>query len=499
MARRSFSVRQYPPANPSFPTVDSVMNRDTMAEAQDYMGMLAEDRRRYASRVALTDPEGAGIATADIDGMNDGFRSLVSTGRDPAEAAHAIGTVGRVFGSYGNVEDDATFLARFADTRGTDLPSVAREFEAHRKVFGDNYATAYGFNSQVTPSSSHYEDINNGYSDVLSAMRAIEDRYDWQFSRATYRDVMQRTARVAADLAVTGLTLSDVGAEDVVRYALAQNGSLRENVRNPVADLVAAQRSDSASLSLFGDGDYDSAGNRSGDGGNRESNDFGLLRAIRQRVFDHRARAMKAGLGPDDFSDTSLLRRDLADSLRMFSTSSARVSDDTFLRVADSVIDGLRKRSDRVVLSDIARAVADSSSPDQAAALGRWSRSLMLESPEAQRIIDGVTAGFVSRYAGAAGVSLRDPLVTAFSAKVGNALRRKFLDGQAIAGLGGLDAALVPGSELAKSVEDSSLGYISAFGNLAAGKMAQYEAKLKKAQEAKIALEQERQNLGLAD
>lgn len=499
MARRGSMNRQYPPASPSFPTVDSVMNRDTMAEARDYMGMLAEDRRRYASRVAMTDPEGAGIATADIDGMNDGFRSLVATGWDPAEAAHAIGTVGRVFGSYGNVEDDATFLARFADTRGTDLPSVAREFEAHRKVFGDNYATAYGFNSQVTPSSSHYEDINNGYSDVLSAMRAIEDRYDWQFSRATYRDVMQRTARVAADLAVTGLTLSDVGAEDVVRYALAQNGSLRENVRNPVADLVAAQRSDSASLSLFGDGDYDSAGNRSGDGGNRESNDFGLLRAIRQRVFDHRARAMKAGLGPDDFSDTSLLRRDLADSLRMFSTSSARVSDDTFLKVADGLIEGLRNRSDKVVVSDVARKVANDSSPDQAAALGKWVRSLMLDSPEAQRILDGVTASYVTKYAGAAGVSLRDPLVTAFSAKVGNTLRRKFLDGQTIAGLDGFGDALALDPEIAKSVAESSAGYIQAFGNLAAGKMAQYEAKLRKALEAKMELERQKEAAGLGD
>lgn len=499
MARGSFANRQYPPANPSFPTVDSMMTRDTMAEAQDYMGMLAEDRRHYAGRIAMTDPEGAGIATADIDGMNEGFRSLVTSGWDPAEAAHTIGAVGKVFGSYGNVEADATFLSRFATTRGTDLPSVAREFEAHRKVFGDNYATAYGFSSQVTPSSSHFEDINNSFSDVVSAMRSIEDRYDWQFSRSTYRDVMQRVAKVAADLSVSGLSLADVGAEDVVRYALAQNGSLRENVRNPVADLVAAQRSDSASLSLFGDGVYDSIGNRSGDGGNRESNDFGLLRAIRQRVFDHRARAMKAGLGPDDFSDTSLLRRDLADSLRMFSTSSARVSDDTFLRVADSVIDGLRQRNDKVVLSDIAKAVADSSSPDQAAALGKWSRSLMLDSPEAQRILDGVTAAYVTKYAGAAGVSLRDPLVTAFSAKVGNTLRRKFLDGQTVAGLDGLNDALALDPEIAKSVAESSAGYIQAFGNLAAGKMAQYEAKLRKAQEAKIALEQERQNLGLSD
>lgn len=499
MASRHFANRQYPPASPSFPTVDSLMERDTMAEAQDYMGMLAEDRRHYAGSIALKDPEGAGIATADIDGMNEGFRSLVTSGWDPAEAAHTIGAVGKVFGSFGNVEEDATFLSRFTATRGTDLPSVAREFEAHRKVFGDNYATAYGFNSQVTPSSSHFEDINNAFSDVVSAMRSIEDRYDWQFSRSTYRDVMQRVAKVAADLSVSGLSLADVGAEDVVRYALTQNGSLRDNAKNPIADLVAAQRADAGALSLFGDGSYDSAGNRNGDGGNRESNDFGLLRAIRQRVFDHRARAMRAGLGPNDFSDTSLLRRDIADSLRMFSTSSARVSDDTFLRVADGVIGALRNRSDRVVVSDIAKTVADSSSPDQAAALGKWARSVMLDSPEAQRTIDGVTAGFVARYAGAAGVSLRDPLVTAFSAKVGNALRRKYLDDQTIAGLEGLNAALVPGSELAKSVEDSAIGYVAAFGNLIKGKQDQYDEKLRKTMNAKIELEKKRQAEGLAD
>lgn len=499
MARRGSTNRQYPPANPSFPTVDSIMNRDTMAEAQDYMGMLAEDRRGYASRIATADPEGAGIATADIDGMNEGFRSLVTSGWDPAEAAHAIGAVGKTFGSYGNVEADATFLSRFADTRGTDLPSVAREFEAHRKVFGDNYATAYGFNSQVTPSSSHFEDINNSFSDVVSAMRSIEDRYNWQFNRSTYRDVMRRVAKVAADLSVSGMTLADVGAEDVVRYALVQNGSLRDNVKNPIADFVAAQRSDEGALSLFGDGAYDTTGNRNGDGGNRESNDFGLLRAIRQRVTDHRARSMRSGLGADDFSDTTLLRQDIADSLRMFSTSSARVSDDTFLKVADGLVDGLRKRSGRVVVSDIARKVANESSPDQAAALGKWSRSLMLGSPEAQRILDGVTASYVTQYAGVAGVSLRDPLVTAFSAKVGNTLRRKFLDGQTVAGLDGLSDTLALDPEIARSVKESSAGYIRAFGDLAAGKMAQYEAKLKKAQEAKIALERAKQEAGLSD
>lgn len=497
MARTTYGNRSL-----QFPTADSLMGRDTMQEAQGYMGSLAATRRQYADRVAATDPEAAGIAIADIDGMNEGFRSLLATGWDPAEAAHAIGTVGRVFRSYGNVEADATFLSRFAETRGTDLPSVAREFEAHRKVFGDNYATAYGFNSQVTPASSHYEDINNSFSDVVSAMRSIEDRYDWQFNRATYRDVMQRVAKVAADLSVSGLSLSDVGAEDVVRYALAQNGSLRENVRNPVADLVAAQRSDMGALSLFGDGSYDSAGNRNGDGGNRESNDFGLLRAIRQRVFDHRARAMKAGLGPDDFSDTTLLRQDLADSFRMFSTSSARVSDDSFLRMADGVIDGLRGRRDKVVLSDIAREVAGLSAPDQAAALGKWSRSLMLESPEAQRILDGVTAEYVTRYAANSGVSLRDPLVTAFSAKVGNALRRKFLDGQTVAGLDGInDIALDP--EIAEAVRSESAKYVQAFQNLAAGKMAQYEAKARKTAEirnaASLELAQQKEALGIGD
>ena len=106
MARGSFANRQYPPANPSFPTVDSLMNRDTMPDAPDYMGTLATDRRHYAGGIAMTDPEGAGIATADIDGMNEGFRSLVTSGWDPAEAAHAIGAVGKTFGSYGNVEVD---------------------------------------------------------------------------------------------------------------------------------------------------------------------------------------------------------------------------------------------------------------------------------------------------------------------------------------------------------------------------------------------------------
>lgn len=419
---------------------------------QTYMRLLMKAQKLYATNLAARDPQAAGIALADMDGMRDGFQALVTEGWNGREAAHVIGAVGRVFGGYGNAIENAKQLKRFADTRGVDLVTAGNELWSLQKNFGAGYLSDYGFTGKVTPESAHYENIRDNFTDLLSAMWKVEDQYDWQFDQATYRDVFNRCRRMAADLDLAGVSVKGVGAEAIVRSALKENGSLNDDARlnGDVSALMQSTTRDRGMLTLAPGFSEDTAGNpyrsqgfgttkSERDAARADDQDFGLVRSLRQALFRHRARSVGAGRGYDDFSDTSALRQDLARSMRMFSTGSAPVSDDTFLELADGMIASVKEGAPTSVV-ELAQRLAAVSSDDQAEALGVWTRSLMMDTAEGDRRLRETAYPFIEELAASTGLGYKDPAMGPFVAQTYNIVKRAFLDRRTVAGLDSMTA-----------------------------------------------------------
>lgn len=440
----------HPAIGGTFPTVGTG-EEDSLRAGQLHMRNLLKAQKAYATNLAAKDPQAAGMAFADMDGMRDGFRSLVTEGWDGREAAHVMGAVGRVFGGYGNAVENARQLKRYASTRGVDIQTAGNELWSLQKNFGAGYLSDYGFNGKVTPESAHYENIRDNFTDFLSAMWKIEDQYNWQFNQATYRDVFNRCRGIAADLDLSGLSVKGVGAEAIVRAALKENGSLNDDamLSAPVTRLMQSRHLDRGLVALAPGFSEDTAGNpfAAGTAGSAkerlaledDNRDFGLLRSLRQALFRHRAGAVNNGRGADDFSDTSTLRGEFANSFRMFSTGSAGVSDDTFLRLADTMISGIGQgRKTSVVEAAQALVSSGAVDPEQADALSVWTRSLMMDTAEGDRMLRETAYPFIEQLAMQSGVSMKDPAIAPFVARTYNLVRRTLLDRKVVAGLEGL-------------------------------------------------------------
>ena len=451
---------------------------------QTYMRSLMKAQKLYATNLAARDPQAAGIALADMDGMRDGYQALVTEGWNGREAAHVIGAVGRVFGGYGNAVENAKQLKRFADTRGVDLVTAGNELWSLQKNFGAGYLSDYGFTGKVTPESAHYENIRDNFTDLLSAMWKVEDQYDWQFDQATYRDVFNRCRRMAADLDLAGVSVKGVGAEAIVRSALKENGSLNDDARlnGDVSALMQSTTRDRGLLTLAPGFSEDTAGNpyrsqgfgttkSERDAARADDQDFGLVRSLRQALFRHRARSVGAGRGYDDFSDTSALRQDLARSMRMFSTGSAPVSDDTFLELADGMIASVRAGAPTSVV-DLAQRLAEVSSDDQAEALGVWTRSLMMDTAEGDRRLRETAYPFIEELAASTGLGYKDPAMEPLVAQVYGMVRRSFLDRRTVAGLNELTAE-TSDEDLWKGVKASLEPQLKKFRDTVAARNAQ--------------------------
>lgn len=440
--------------NPALGAFPSAGQEDDngMRAGQMHMRNLMKAQKAYATALSAKDPQAAGMAFADLDGMKDGFRSLVAEGWNGKEAAHVIGAVGRVFGGYGNASENARQLRRYAATRGVDIQTAGNELWSLQKNFGAGYLSDYGFSGKVTPDSAHYENIRDNFTDFLSAMWKIEDQYDWQFSQATYRDVFNRCRGIAADLDLSGLSVKGVGAEAIVRAALKENGSLNDDamLSAPVTDLMRSRSLDRSLVTLAPGFPEDTAGNPFGapaaattarERAEQEDDgrDFGLVRSLRQALFRHRAGAVNAGRGANDFTDVSTLRNDFANSFRAFSTGSAHVSDETFLRLADTVIAGVMT-GQPVPVTDAVRALATSGevSPDQADALSTWSRSLMMDTAEGERTVREMAYPFIEQIAMEAGMSMKDPAIAPFVARAYGLVKRTLKDRKTVADLDGL-------------------------------------------------------------
>lgn len=424
-----------------------------MRAGQAHMRNLLRAQKAYATNLATKDPQAAGMAFADLDGMRDGFQALTAEGWNGRDAAHTVGVVGRVFGGYSNVVENAKQLKRYAATRGVDMQTAGNELWSLQKNFGAGYLSEYGFTGKVTPDSAHYENIRNNFTDLLSALWKVEDQYNWQFNEATYKDVFNRCRGIAADLDSSGLSMKSVGAEEIVRAALKENGSLNDDamLSAPVTRLMQSRVGDRDLVTLSPGFSGDTAGNpfsampagstaRERTAVEDDHKDFGLVRQLRQALFRHRAGTVNAGRDADDFSDTSTLRQEFANDFRMFSTGSARVSDATFLRLADEMIAGIAQGRPTSV-TEAAQQLAEGGTigEDQAGALATWSRSLMMDTAEGERMLREVTYPFIEQIAMEAGVSMKDPAVAPFVARAYSIVRRALADRKVVASLEGLE------------------------------------------------------------
>lgn len=429
-------------------------NDNGLKAGQTYMRSLMKAQKAYAMNLAIKDPQAAGIALADIDGMRDGFASLVAEGWNGREAAHMIGAVGRTFGGYGNSVENAKQLKRFADTRGVDLMTAGNELWSLQKNFGAGYLTDYGFTGKVTPDSAHYENIRNNFTDILSAMWKIEDDYNWQFDQATYRDVFNRCRKVAADLDLAGLSMKAVGAEAIVRSALRDNGSLNDDskLNRAVSDLMSSQMRDRNLFTLAPGFTADTASNPFSAPGaattraERQAEaddlrDFGLLRSMRQELFRHRARSVNAGLGANDFTDYQALKDGFVRSFRAFSTGSAAVDDKTFDALAERMIASIRA-GERTSVTEAAADVAKTADPSQVEALGVWSRSLLMDTADGDRRLRETAFPFIEEIAASTGLSYKDPAMEPFIAQTYNLVKRAFLDRRTVADLDSMTAEM---------------------------------------------------------
>lgn len=425
---------------------------DGMKAGRAHLRGLMKAQRLYAMNLAARDPQAAGMALADLDGMRDGFGALVGEGWNGKEAAHVLGAVGRVFGGYGNAVENAKQLKRFADTRGVDLQTAGNELWSLQKNFGAGYLTDYGFTGKVTPESAHYENIRNNFTDILSAMWKVEDDYDWQFDQATYRDVFNRCRRIAADLDLAGLSLKAVGAEAVVRSALKDNGSLNDDSRldRAVSDLMASPLRDRNLITLAPGFAADTASNPFSAPGaattraerqaeEEDLRDFGLLRSMRQELFRHRARSVNAGLGADDFTDYQTLQNGFVRAFRAFSTGSAAVDDKTFSALAKNLIASIRAGKQTSVM-EAAAELAPRLSMSQADALGQWSRSLLMDTADGDRRLRDTAFPFIEEIAAQTGMSYKDPAMEPFIAQTYNIVKRSFLDRRTVANLDSVTA-----------------------------------------------------------
>ena len=425
---------------------------DGVKAGRAHLRGLMKAQRLYAMNLAARDPQAAGMALADLDGMRDGFDALVGEGWNGKEAAHVLGAVGRVFGGYGNATENAKQLKRFADTRGVDLQTAGNELWSLQKNFGAGYLTDYGFTGKVTPESAHYENIRDNFTDILSAMWKVEDDYDWQFDQATYRDVFNRCRRIAADLDLAGLSLKAVGAEAVVRSALKDNGSLNDDSKldRAVSDLMASPLRDRNLITLAPGFAADTASNPFSAPGaattraerqaeEEDLRDFGLLRSMRQELFRHRARSVNAGLGADDFTDYQTLQNGFVRAFRAYSTGSAAVDDKTFSALAENLIASIRTGKQTSVV-EAAAELAPKLSVSQSDALGQWSRSLLMDTADGDRRLRDTAFPFIEEIAAQTGMSYRDPAMEPFIAQTYNIVKRSFLDRRTVANLDSVTA-----------------------------------------------------------
>lgn len=312
------------------------------------------------------DPSRAGLLIDDIEQLKGGYRGLKAAGWDPAEASQAALAVGGAFGSNADFANRAGYLRGLADHRGTTMGAVAKQLGEQRAAFSRQYVADMGFNGGLQPSQLDVADADDTFADAFTAIRNVEDKFDYVFDSSTVNGILKEVSRTAAGLARRGMSASEYGMDRVVEAAMYKVGALSggDAVSTPIGRLDAADEDDRRSLTWSDfEWDYQDPARR-GEGGSYGrvqrgqsgslDQDFSLTRGIRDAFAEHRVRNLRSGRAVDDWSDTELLKQGVVGALRANSMSVKGLTDEDFGQLADAIIEK-RMNGEKVSVTDTLR------------------------------------------------------------------------------------------------------------------------------------------------
>lgn len=322
---------------------------------------------------ASRDPYAAGLMVDDMEHLKNGYLGLKVAGWDPSEASQVALSVGNAFGSNADFVNRAEYLKMLAGQRDTTVGAVSKQLGEQRRAFSQQYVTDIGFVGGLQPSALDVADADDAFADAFSAIRAVEDRYDYVFDPSTVSGILKEVSRTSAGLAKRGMSASEYGMDKVVEAAMYKVGALSggDYVSSPISALDAADEADRRGIT-WSDFEWDRSDSQvqPGQPGYRQmrglqapDQDFALSRSLRDAFAEHRVRNLRSGRDVNDFSDVEPLRRGLVDALKTNSMTTKGLSDEDFGQLADAIIDK-RSRGENVSVTDTLKDMLFSSSPN---------------------------------------------------------------------------------------------------------------------------------------
>lgn len=322
---------------------------------------------------ASRDPNAAGLVIDDMEHLKDGYRGLKAAGWDPSEASQAALSVGNAFGSNADFANRAEYLRMIAGQRGTTVGAVSKQLGEQRRAFSRQYVYDIGFVGGLQPSALDVADADDAFADAFSAIRAVEDKYDYVFDQSTVSGILKEVSRTSAGLAKRGMSASEYGMDKVVEAAMYKVGALSggDYASSPIAALDAADEADRRGIT-WSDFEWDrpdsqmqpgQPGYQQMKGRQAHDQDFALSRSLRDAFAEHRVRNLRSGRDVNDFSDAEPLRQGLVDALKLNSMTTKGLSDEDFGQLADAIIEK-RSRGENVSVTDTLKDMLFSSSPN---------------------------------------------------------------------------------------------------------------------------------------
>ena len=319
------------------------------------------------------DPNAAGLMIDDMEHLKNGYRGLKAAGWDPSEASQAALSVGNAFGSNADFANRAEYLRMLAGQRDTTVGAVSKQLGEQRRAFSHQYVADMGFVGGLQPSALDVADADDAFADAFSAIRAVEDRYDYVFDPATVSGILKEVSRTSAGLAKRGMSASEYGMDKVVEAAMYKVGALSggDYASSPIAALDAADEADRRGIT-WSDFEWDrpdsqmqpgQPGYPKMKGPQAPDQDFALSRSLRDAFAEHRVRNLRSGRDVNDFSDVDPLRQGLVDALKSNSMTTKGLADEDFGQLADAIIEK-RSRGENVSVTDTLKDMLFSSSPN---------------------------------------------------------------------------------------------------------------------------------------
>lgn len=319
------------------------------------------------------DPNAAGLMIDDMEHLKDGYRGLKAAGWDPSDASQAALSVGNAFGSNADFANRAEYLRMLAGQRDTTVGAVSKQLGEQRRAFSRQYVSDIGFVGGLQPSALDVADADDAFADAFSAIRAVEDKYDYVFDQSTVSGILKEVSRTSAGLAKRGMSASEYGMDKVVEAAMYKVGALSggDYASSPIAALDAADEADRRGIT-WSDFEWDrpdsqmqpgQPGYQQMKGLQAHDQDFALSRGLRDAFAEHRVRNLRSGRDVNDFSDVEPLRQGLVDALKSNSMTTKGLSDEDFGQLADAIIEK-RSRGDNVSVTDTLKDMLFSSSPN---------------------------------------------------------------------------------------------------------------------------------------